>query len=66
MVVCFAGNRLTVSITPDALGLPSIRIGTPPMYFETLLSRGSRVWLYAEAAAMVFVFGQSRSCMTRQ
>ena len=48
-------DRLTVSITPDALGLPSIRMGTPPIYFEILLSNGSRVWLYAEAAAAIFV-----------
>ena len=41
----------TVSITPEALGLPSTRIGLPPMYFETCLSSGSNVGLYEEAAA---------------
>jgi len=41
----------TVSMTPDALGLPSMRIGLPPIYLETRLSNGSNVWLYAEAAA---------------
>lgn len=30
-------------------------MGTPPIYFEILLSNGSRVWLYAEAAAAIFV-----------
>ena len=53
--VYFVNNRLTVSITPDALGFPSIRMGAPPMYFEIILSNGSRVWLYVEAAAVVFV-----------
>lgn len=42
----------TVSIIPDALGLPSTRIGFPPMYLETFLSRGSSVVLNASAAAM--------------
>lgn len=41
----------TVSITPDALGFPSTRIGFPSMYLETFLSRCSSVLLYASAAA---------------
>jgi len=41
----------TVSITPDALGFPSTRIGLPSMYLETFLSRCSSVLLYASAAA---------------
>jgi len=42
----------TVSIIPDALGLPSTRMGLPPMYLEIFMSRGSRVGLNASAAAV--------------
>lgn len=53
-------NGHTVSITPDALGLPSTRIGFPSMYFDTFLSRGSRVLLKASAAAASNVLGLDR------
>ena len=40
----------TVSRTPEALGLPSRRIGFPSKYLDTFLSNGSKV-LFQDAAA---------------
>lgn len=37
---------------PLALGLPSTRIGFPPMYLDSMQSKGCRVWLYVDAAAI--------------
>ena len=44
-------SRPTVSNIPDALGLPSIRIGFPSINLESLLSSVANVGLKASAAA---------------
>lgn len=43
----------TVSRMPEARGLPSRRIGFPPMYFETLSSRVAKVSFHSDAAAVM-------------
>ena len=47
----------TVSRMPEARGLPSRRIGFPPMYFETLSSRVAKVSFHSDAAAVLLVTG---------
>ena len=49
----------TVSMMPEALGLPSTRTGFPSMYFDSLESRGSRDGLKTRAAA-IFCFSKEK------